>query len=108
VDPDVVKSFVPLTDDLVSLIERRVSPYLIQPLDQREQEEEHRHVHLLDDGLSLLPTALNVQRSSWAISESSLVLFKTDWQKTDSLIKRFTEWNFGGYSPPIHAVSRVL
>ena len=31
VDPDVVKSFVPLSDDLVGAIERRISPYLIQP-----------------------------------------------------------------------------
>jgi hypothetical protein len=108
VDPDVVKAFVPLTDDLVGLIERRVSPYLIQQPDRREEEEEHRYVHLLDDGLSLLPTARNVQMASGAISESSLVLFQTNWQKTDPLIKRFTEWNFGGYSPPIHAVSREL
>ena len=46
--------------------------------------------------------------ASWAIGESSLVLFETNWQKTDPLIQRFTEWNFGGYSQPVQAVSRVL
>lgn len=108
VDPDVVKSFVPLADDLVGLIERRVSPYLILQPNRREQEEEYWRVHLPNDGLSLLPTARNVQMAGGAIVESSLVLFETDWQKTNPLIKRFTEWNFGGYSPPIHAVSRQL
>lgn len=29
VDPDVIKSFVTLTDDLIGAIERRVSPYCI-------------------------------------------------------------------------------
>jgi hypothetical protein len=108
VDPDIVKSFVFLTDDLVGLIERRVSPYLIQQPDRREQEGEYRHVDLRDEGLSILPTARNVQMASGVLGESSLVLFKTNWQKTDPLIKRFTEWNFWGYSPPIHAVSRAL
>lgn len=37
VDPDVVKSFVTLSDDLIGAIEHRVSPYLIQQPDPREQ-----------------------------------------------------------------------
>lgn len=105
VDPDVVKSFVTLSDDLVGLIERRVSPYLIQPPDPREEED---RLLMLDEGLSVLPTPRNVRRASWAIAESSLVLFETDWQRTDALIRRFTLSNFGGYSPPIQAVSRAL
>jgi hypothetical protein len=88
VDPDVVKLFVPLTDDLVGLIERRVSPYLIQQPDRREQEEEHQHVRLLHDGLSLLPTALNARMASWAIGELSLVLFETDWKKREGAARR--------------------
>jgi hypothetical protein len=108
VDPDVVTSFVRISDDLVASIERRISPYLIQQPDGREQEDGHWRIHLLDDGLSLLPTPLDVRMASWAIGESSLVLFETDWKQTDPLIKRFTEWNFGGYSHPVHAVSRVL
>lgn len=107
-DPDIVKSFVTLNNDLVALIERRISPYSIQPPDPREQEEGHLRIHLPNDGLSLLPTPLNVRMASWATGESSLVLFEPDGEKTDPLIKRFTERNFGGYSHPIHAVSRAL
>jgi hypothetical protein len=108
VDPDVVKPFVPLGDDLIGLIERRVSPYVIQSPDRHEQEEGYRRLSLLDEGLSLLPTARNVRMARWAISEPTLVLFETHWQRTDPLIKRFTEWNFGGYSPPIEAETRAL
>lgn len=108
VDPDVVKSFVPLSADLVGAIERRIAPYLIQPPDPREEENGRWYLHLRDDGLSLLPTPRNVRMASWAIEESCLVLFETDWKQTDPLIKRFTEWNFGGYSHPIQAVSRTL
>src|SRR2546427_4627467 len=71
VDPNVVKSFVALSDHLVGAIERRVSPYLIQQLDPREQDDGRWHLHLLDDGLSLLPTALNVRMASWTTGESS-------------------------------------
>ncbi len=108
VDPDVMTSFVALSDTLVASIERRISPYLIQQPDRREQEDGYRRIHLPNDGLSLLPTPLVVRMGSWAIGESSLVLFETDWKKTDPLIKRFTEWNFGEYSHPIQAVSRAL
>src|SRR5712664_4264212 len=38
-DPDVVKSFVTLTDDLVASIERRISPYFIEQPDRRAHEE---------------------------------------------------------------------
>lgn len=108
VDPDVVTSFVTLSDDLVASIDRRISPYIIQQSDGREQKDGHWHIHLRDDGLSLLPTPRNVRMASWAIDESSLVLFETDREQTDPLIKRFTEWNFGGYSDPVEAVSRTL
>jgi hypothetical protein len=108
VDPDVVKSFVTLSDNLVASIERRISPYLIQQPDPHEQADGYRRLNLLEEGLTILPTALNVRRASRAIDEPSLVLFETDWQKTDPLIKRFTEWNFGGYSPITLAVRRAL
>jgi len=108
VDPDIVKSFVTLNDNLIASIERRVSPYLIQQPDRHEQENGYRGFSLLDPGISILPTAMNSRMASWAIGESSLVLFETDSKKTDPLIKQFTEWNFGGYSHPIHAVSSAL
>jgi hypothetical protein len=108
VDPDVVKSFVPLSDDLLGAIDRRISPYLILPPDPQETEDGRCHIRFLDQGLSLLPTALNVRMASRAIDESSLVLFETDRRETDPLIRRFVEFNFGGYSHPIYAVSRAL
>jgi hypothetical protein len=109
VDPDVVASFVTLSDDLVSSIERRISPYLIQQPDRRKQDDEPRYLHLYDKGISILPTGPNVRTVSETIfDDSSLVLFETNWQRTDPIIKRFTEWNFGGYSPPIYAVTRAL
>jgi hypothetical protein len=108
VDPDVVKSFVRLSDELVAEIERRSSPYLIEQPDRHEQESGYRHLNLLNEGLSILPTAQNVRAASWAIGESSLVLFETNWERTDPLIRRFTEINFGGYAPPIQAVTRAL
>jgi hypothetical protein len=83
VDPDVVKSFVTISDNLVASIERRISPYPIQQADRREQEDGYQHLNLMDEGLTILPTALNVRMASWGISESSFVLFETDWKKTD-------------------------
>ncbi len=102
VDPDVVQSFVALSDDLLTGIDRRVSPYLIK------QDDEHQCINLPDNGLSPLPTPSNVRMASLPISEPSLVLFETDHRKTDARIKRFVEWNFGGYSNSIRAVSHAL
>src|SRR6266511_4558661 len=93
VDPDVVKSFVTLSDDLLGDIERRISPYLIQPHDPQETEDGHWYIHLNDDGLSLLPTAQSVRMASWSFGESSLVLFETDRSETEPLIKRFVEFS---------------
>lgn len=107
-DPDVVKSFVTLADDLIASIERRISPYFIQQPDSREQEDGYQRIHLLHDSLSILPTPLNVRRASWPINESSLVLFETCWKQTDPLVKQFAEWNFGVYSHPIPALNRAL
>src|SRR5262245_47891083 len=87
-DPDVVKSFVPLGYDLMGALDRRISPYLIQPPDSNEAEDGHWYIHLQDDGLSLLPTAQSVRMASWSIGESSLVLFETDRPETDPLIRR--------------------
>jgi hypothetical protein len=108
VDPDIVTSFVRLSDGLVAGSERRVSPYLIQQPDPRDEEGMRRHIHLYDNPLSILPTPRNVRMASWALGEPNLVLFETEWQRTEPLIKRFIEWNFGGYSLPIEAVTRAL
>jgi hypothetical protein len=108
VDPDVVKSFVELSDELVAGIERRVSPYLVLPPDRREQDDNRRRIHLPEDGLSILPTPLNIRAAKLTIDETCLVLFETDWKRTDPLIRHFVEWNFGVYSPPVLAVRRAL
>jgi hypothetical protein len=108
VDPDVVQTFIPLGDDLVGALERRISPYFIGQPQLQGQEGRTPHPQLPDDGLSLLPTFLNLRVASWAIAEPTLVLFQTNWQTTDPVIKQFTEWNFGAYSPPTMAVSRAL
>lgn len=108
VDPDVVKSFVALSDNLVASIERRVSPYLIQQPDRHAHENGYHRFSLLDAGIPILPTPSNVRMASWAIGESSLVLFQTDCRNTDPLIKRFTEWNFGGYPHSVQAVTHAL
>ncbi len=108
IDPDVVKSFVTLSDELVAGIDRRVSPYLIQQPDPCKQQNDYRHLNLDDPGIRILPTASNVRVVGVPIGESSLVLFRTDRRNTDLPIKRFTEWNFGGYSDPVLAVSRAL
>lgn len=106
-DPDVVMSFVTLSDNLIESIDRRISPYFIQQPESREKQDGNRSIHLLDKGLSILPTPLNIRIANWTIGESNLVLFETD-SDTDPLIKRFTELNFGGYSHPVHAISRTL
>src|SRR6266478_560552 len=109
VDPDVVKSFVTLSDELIASIERRVSPYLIEQPSRHEQERGFQRIDLSDDGIEVLPSPLNVRHASWSVmSDPNLVLFETNWQRTDPDVKRFTEWNLGGYSPPIYAVSRAL
>lgn len=108
IDPDVVVPCVALGDGLLAQLERRISPYLIQQPDRREEKNGYRYLNLHDAGLSLLPTAINVRMASWAVGESTLVLFETKRDGTDPLLKRFTEWNFGGYSFPIQAVARVL
>jgi hypothetical protein len=109
IDPDIVHSLVPLSEELIGLIDRRIAPYLLRhPGRPEAAEPPSRHLHLDDEGLSLLPTPMNVRMASWAIGESSLVLFDTHWQRTEPLLKRFIEWNFGGYSPPSQAVTRAL
>lgn len=107
VDPDIVASFMTLSDDLIANIERRISPYFINQLSRGEQGEP-LHIHVSDEGLSVLPTPCNVRAASWGLREPCLVLFQMDWKKTEPLIKRFAEWNFGGYSYPIDAVNREL
>ncbi|MEW6777555.1 MAG: hypothetical protein AB1405_14755 [Bdellovibrionota bacterium] len=107
IDPDIVKSFVTLSDDLITNIERRIAPYLIQGPNLRDEEKEHRRIDLGDNGLSFLPTLPMIRMASESFSDPILVLFDAN-KAIDLSIKRFVEWNFGEYSRPIHAVNRAL
>lgn len=107
-DPDVIKSFVNLDDDLIAHIDKRISPILIQQPAAQELQEGVRHIRLFMEGLSILPTAGQVRAASGAWDEPTLVLFDTDKKETSKLVKRFVEWNFGGYPSPIYAVSKAL
>src|SRR5215831_17469516 len=60
VDPDIVKAFVMLSDDLIASIERRVSPYLIEQPSRHEQESGYKRIDLSDEGIEILPSLLNV------------------------------------------------
>ncbi len=66
-------SFVRLGDDLLDTLDRRISPYLIQPPDSKDTEDGHWYLRLHDDGLSLLPTALNVRMASWPSGREAAV-----------------------------------
>lgn len=94
-DPDIIRSFVPLGDDLFVDLQRRIAPYLIEQPRRGEDGE----VHLHHEGLTIFPTSKNVRHASWAkVREPILVLFTTDRKATDPNLKRFVEWNFGSYS----------
>jgi hypothetical protein len=108
VDPDIVKSFVTLSDNLVANIDRRISPLLIQQPDRNEKENGFRSLNLHNPSVSILPTKSNIKMASWGIRESSLVLFESNSEKIDPQIRQFIRWNFGEYSPPGDAVNRVL
>jgi len=107
IDPDIVKSFVTLSDDLVANIDRRISPLLIQQPDRIEIENGYRSLNLHNPGISILPTISNIKKVDLSIREPSFVLFETN-PTTDPQIKKFVEWNFGGYSPPNDEVNRAL
>lgn len=108
IDPDIIKSFVTLSDNLVAEIHRRISPLLIQQPDRSEMKNGYRSLYLHNPGISILPTKSNIKMASWGIRESCLVLFETDSERTDSQIKQFVEWNFGTYSSPSDAVTHAL
>lgn len=107
VDPDVVKSTVALEESLVELLDRKISPYLIEPPARSEERETEYHLHLQDEGLEILPTHQNVRATGW-VGGSKLVLLETHWQRTDAAVKQFVEWNFGSYSPMTTVTERAL
>lgn len=107
VDPDVVKSTVALERNLVELLDRKISPHLIEPPARSEEREGEYYLHLQGKGLEILPTHQNVRAAGW-VGGSKLVLFETHWQRTDTAVKQFVEWNFGSYSPMTTVTERAL
>ena len=107
-DPDMLVTFVPLGEGLLADIARRLAPLHIQPIPENEQTGNVGRLHLRYSGLSYLPTPLNDSVPFGGFIKRSLVLLKTHYQKTDPLVRRFVEWNFGEFNDPIQSVSQAL
>ncbi|GJM43728.1 MAG: hypothetical protein DHS20C21_05700 [Gemmatimonadota bacterium] len=107
VDPDVVWSSVRLDDELVGQIARRLSPLDIHHRDLVD-DGDRQSLHLQMGGLSVLPTASAVRTVAPTFDEPCLVLLDVDERNTEPRLRRFIEWNFGGYSPPDHATGLAL
>ena len=107
VDPDVIKSLVPLQDQLLEKIETFLSPYSVEVLHRVDEKDAHYSVHISDEGLSILPTPDNVAKVSRSFMDNSkLVLFELD-QTKDEIVKQFVHRNFGTYTHTLH-IDRAL
>jgi hypothetical protein len=95
-DPDVIKSMVPLSDEIIQRFETLLSPYHIDV--PHRQQSSKASVHVQDEGLSILPTPENIALASRSFDgNANLVLFEVDKLK-DAQLKRFICNNFGTYS----------
>lgn len=96
-DPDIIKSLIPINDDLVEKIESRLSPYSLETPREYENES-HWRINTLDNGLNIRPTPQNLAKLSKSyIINSKLVLFDLDHTE-DEILKQFIRCNFGTYS----------
>jgi len=99
-DPDVIKSFVPLSDEVVKRIEHFLSPYLVEV--PRGEQDTVTPIRLNDEGLSILPTPENTAQVCHSFfDQASLVLFEIG-ESADPLLRRFIRNNFGVYEPMLH------
>ncbi|MHB8928810.1 MAG: hypothetical protein ACYC9Q_14405 [Bacillota bacterium] len=93
IDPDVVKSFVPLDDSVVETIDRLVSPYSIEvPGPGGQQVSSFR---LVREGLDVRVNAQDITamtRPHWG--ERKLVAFDVS-EVTDEVVRSFVSINFG-------------
>jgi len=92
-DPDVIKSFVPITNKLLKLISHETNPYTIEitPVTRTQ----NRPIFLSDEGLYILPTQDNVEAIGRSfLRDSELHLFRFP-ENVDELIKDFIQRNFG-------------
>jgi len=105
-DPDVIRSFEPLEDDLIRELDLRFSPYSMEgpiPLDESYFRPEPSN-----EMISILPTLQNVKRAAWGVSPT-LVLFDLESSK-DQELKNFIIRNFGILAPAMdvnQALSQV-
>lgn len=102
VDPDVIKSLVPLQDNLLEKIETFLSPYSVEVPRRVDENDTDYSVHISDECLSILPTPDNVAKVSRSfIGNSKLVFFELG-QTKDEIVKQFIHRNFGTYTRTIH------
>lgn len=97
-DPDIIKSFVPISKPLLKRFNNHLTPYLIEDVDPRRSGSSPS-VYIQDDGLSVLPTKESIaQVTGFSLDRTFLVLFEIDeYQESD--INTFLKVNFGTYQP---------
>lgn len=90
-DPDIIKSTMPLEDDLLKKIRIFLTPYSVEVPRQDEQ-----YIHISDDPVSIFPTKQGILQISRSFMDdaASLVMFDVEKDTPDS-IKKFLERNFG-------------
>jgi hypothetical protein len=91
-DPDVIKSFAEIKDDLISKLDLHLSPYSIESPTQLDTGGFKARID--DEGISILPTLLNVRRAGWGFSLPTLVQFKLQ-PDTEPTLKDFITRNLG-------------
>lgn len=107
VDADVIKSLVPLQNELLEKIENFLSPYSVEVPQGIDDNGTHHSIHIYGEGLPILPTPDNVAKvSRFFMSPLKLVLFELS-QMEDEIVKQFICRNFGIYTHNFHVDSTL-
>ncbi len=107
VDPDVIKSIVPLQDELLKKIDTFLSPYSVEVSHRVDENSSDYYIHISGEGLSILPTPDNIAKVSRAfMGNSKLVLFELG-QTEDKIVNQFIHRNFGTYTQTLY-IDRAL
>lgn len=102
IDPDVIKSLVPLQDDLLKKIDSLLSPYSVEVPREGSDNDKYLSVDISDEGISIFPTPNNITEISRSIMlEYNFVLFELDHALPETL-KQFICRNFGICTRYIH------
>jgi len=92
VDPDIIKSLVPIEDGLIKKIYLFLSPISLEVPKKQKEDFNNYSIYIDFEGLSILPTIENINKLGL-----KLVLFDlTDSKET--IINQFIKLNFGTYS----------